>query len=275
MNSDLKNSKGDNMKSIFDFKKKKEAGDKISMLTCYDFWSAQILNESPIDAILVGDSTAMVMHGHATTLPATINMMALHCNAVVKGAPNKFIVGDLPFLSYRKGLTANMQAIHKIMNTGVHAVKLEGAHGNLKLVEHLVQSGVPIMGHLGLTPQSVFQLGGYKVQGRDEKAKATILQQAIDLQNAGCFALVLECVPSDLAREITINLEIATIGIGAGVATDGQILVLHDMLGLNKSFKAKFVRNFLSGESLIAKAISEYHESVTKLNFPNKSESFE
>jgi 3-methyl-2-oxobutanoate hydroxymethyltransferase len=263
------------MKSIFDFKKKKETGEKISMLTCYDFWSAQILNESPIDAILVGDSTAMVMHGHSTTLPATVNLMSLHCNAVVKGAPNKFIVGDLPFLSYRKGLTANMHAVHNIMNTGVHAVKLEGAHGNLKLVEHLVQSGVPVMGHLGLTPQSVYQLGGYKVQGRDEGTRKSILKQALDLQNAGCFSLVLECVPSKFAKEITEKLEIATIGIGAGKATDGQILVLHDMLGLNKSFKAKFVRNFLNGEALISKALNDYHACVTNQSFPNQSESFE
>jgi 3-methyl-2-oxobutanoate hydroxymethyltransferase len=263
------------MKSIFDFKKKKETQQKISMLTCYDFWSAQILNESSIDAILVGDSTAMVMHGHATTLPASVKLMAIHCSAVVKGAPQKFIVGDLPFLSYRKGLTANVQAVHTLMNTGVHAVKLEGATGNLKLIEHLVQSGVPVMGHLGLTPQSVYQLGGYKVQGRDSKAKDLILQQAIDLQNAGCFSLVLECVPHDLGKIITEKLEIATIGIGAGADTDGQILVLHDMLGLNKSFKAKFVRQFLKGESLIASAIEDYHQSVSKSEFPSATESFE
>lgn len=263
------------MKTIFDFKKKKETKVKISMLTCYDYWSAKILNKSSIDALLVGDSVAMVMHGHATTLPATTALMALHCEAVVKGAPNKFIVGDLPFLSYRSSLSENIKAVHKIMKTGVHAVKLEGATGNLKLIEHLVQSGVPVQGHLGLTPQSVFQLGGFKVQGRSEQAQQEILNQALALQDAGCFSVVLECVPQKLAQKITEQLEIPTIGIGAGNSTDGQILVLQDMLGVNPEFKPKFVRHFCEGEALLLKGIEEYHSEVVQKTFPSKSESFE
>ncbi len=263
------------MKTIFDFKKKKESKQKISMLTCYDHWSAKILNKSSIDAILVGDSVAMVMYGHQTTLPATVEMMAYHCEAVCKGAPDKFIVGDLPFLSYRSSLEENIKAVHRIMQTGVHAVKLEGAHGNLDFISHLVQSGVPVMGHLGLTPQSVFQLGGFKVQGKSSEAQTEILNQALALEKAGCFSIVLECVPSNLATLITNKLAIPTIGIGAGASTDGQILVLQDMLGLNSDFKPKFVRHFINGEKILLEGIEFFHNETINQTFPSNKESFE
>ncbi|MCB0361967.1 MAG: 3-methyl-2-oxobutanoate hydroxymethyltransferase [Bdellovibrionales bacterium] len=248
---------------------------KISMTTCYDYWSAKIVNTSPINCILVGDSAAMVMHGNNTTLAASTEMMATHCTSVVRGAPNKFIVGDLPFLSYRKSLGENMIAVEKLMKTGVHAVKLEGAAGNLELVQHIVESGVPVMGHLGLTPQSIHQLGGYKVQGRHHDSAERMTEQALALEKCGCFAIVLECVPSQLAESITTKLSVPTIGIGAGPHTDGQVLVFQDLLGLNLGFRPKFLRQFLNGSELIQSALQKFDQSVKNSHFPDKSESYE
>jgi len=262
------------MKTILDFQTKKEHGEKISMVTCYDFSFAQILAKSSIDCLLVGDSLAMTMHGHKTTLNASTAMMALHTAAVARGAGEKFIVADMPFLANRKGLTASMNAVEKIMKTGAHAIKIEGALGNLDLIKHIVESGVPVMGHLGLTPQSVHQLGGFKVQGRDEKAQQIITEHAENLQSAGCFALVLECVPSHLAKAITLKLEIPTIGIGAGADTDGQVLVLQDLLGMNQNFKPKFVRTFLNGFEQIQSALDDFHQQVQTKNFPSDKESY-
>jgi 3-methyl-2-oxobutanoate hydroxymethyltransferase len=260
--------------SILDFQEKKKQRQKISMMTCYDYSFAHILNETEVDCLLVGDSSANTMHGFATTLNATVDMLVLHSAAVVRGAPKKFVVTDLPFCSYRKGLTANMNAVEKIMQTGAQAVKLEGADGNLKLVKHIVNSGVPVMGHLGLTPQSVHQLGGFKVQGRDDKAKAKIKEQALQLQEAGCFAIVLECVPSVLAADITAALEIPTIGIGAGPDTDGQVLVLQDMLGMNKNFKPKFLKTYFNGFDQFKEVFNNYHREVTEQKFPTAKESY-
>lgn len=260
--------------TISDFLDKKKQGKKISMITCYDYSFAHILSQSDIDSILVGDSLAMVMHGHKTTLNATANMMALHTAAVARGAGNKLIVGDLPFLSYRKGLTANMNAIGKIMMSGAHAVKLEGALGNLNLIAHIVQSGIPVMGHLGLTPQSIHQLGGFKVQGREAKAKVALREQAKQLQEAGCFSLVLECVPADIAEQVSAELEIPVIGIGAGSNVDGQVLVLQDMLGMNEKFSPKFLKKYLNGHDLILKSFNQYHEEVVGQKFPTAKESY-
>lgn len=262
------------MSSIHFFKQKKSSGEKISMVTCYDHWSAKLINSTPIDCILVGDSLAMVMHGHPSTLPATVDLMALHTQAVVRGAPQKFIVGDLPFLSYRKDLASNMDAIAKLMTAGAHAVKLEGARGNLDFVRHVVESGVPVMGHLGLTPQSIHQIGGFQVQGRSNNQFQQILDDAVALEKAGCFALVLECVPVALAKEITATLNIPTIGIGAGLGTDGQVLVLQDMLGMNPDFKPKFLRTYLNGGDLIREALTRYHAEVVGQTFPSEKESY-
>lgn len=259
---------------ISDFASRKKAGKKISMVTCYDHWSAQIINNSEVDTILVGDSLAMVMHGYPTTLNASVNLMALHTQAVAKGAPNKFIVGDMPFLSYRKDLSSNMLAVEKIMKAGAHAIKLEGAKGNLGFVRHVVESGVPVMGHLGLTPQSIHQLGGFKVQGKTPQEYEEIIEQAEQLQNAGCFSVVLECVPTDLAKEITEKLEIPTIGIGASAHTDGQVLVLQDMLGMNNQFSPKFLKKYLKGYDLILGALNDYHEDVLAEKFPTEKESY-
>lgn len=259
---------------IHDFALKKQKGQKISMLTCYDYSFARIMADSEVDCLLVGDSLAMVMHGHATTLNATVNLMALHTAAVARGAANKFIVGDLPFLSFRKGLNSNMNAIGKIMQAGANAVKLEGAKGNLDLVRHVVDSGVPVMGHLGLTPQSVNQLGGFKVQGKAPTEHEEILNDARALEKAGCFSLVLECVPAALATEVSKALKIPAIGIGAGVGCDGQVLVLQDMLGMNKDFHPKFLRTYFNGVETLKSAFNDYHRDVVTERFPSKEESY-
>lgn len=261
--------------NILQIQQMKEQKRKISMVTCYDFWSAQLINETSIDLILVGDSAANVMHGHSSTLFIDTDTMALHVAAVSKGSPSKFIIGDLPFLSYRKDLNYNMTQIEKLMKAGANAVKMEGALGNLLLIEHCAQSGIPIMGHLGLTPQSIHQLGGLRVQGRQEKEALAIAEQAKSLEQAGCFGLVLECLPSPLAAEITSQLRIPTIGIGAGPDTDGQVLVLHDLLGLNGSFRPKFLRQFLNGGELIKDAIEDYHQAVLNKTYPSVEESYE
>ena len=247
---------------------------KISMLTCYDYTSAIIINQSNVDMILVGDSAAMVMHGHNTTLPIDIDTMAGHVSAVTKGAPDKFIVGDLPFMSYRKSLTENMNAVEKLMKAGAHAVKLEGLNGNKNLIRHIVGSGVPVMGHMGLTPQSVNSLGGHRVQGKADEAKTKIIADAKTLQEVGCFSMVLECVPSSLSKQITDSLDIITIGIGAGNNTDGQVLVLQDMLGMSSDFKPKFVRQYLDAEQLFLQAFNAYDAEVKSSEFPNQKESY-
>lgn len=264
------------MKSILDFHDKKIKKQKISMITCYDYTFASILAESNIDCLLVGDSLANTMHGFPTTLNATVNMMALHIAAVARGAgQKKFIVGDFPFMANRKGLTASMTNAEKLMRAGANAVKLEGGDEfTYKLVSHLVGSGVPVMGHLGLTPQSVHQLGGFKVQGRDEKAQAKIKEQALRLQQAGAFCVVLECVPSKLAAEITKSLDIPTIGIGAGPDTDGQVLVLQDMLGMNQGFKPKFLKTYFNGFDTIKDVFNQYHDEVVNVDFPTEKESY-
>lgn len=259
---------------IHDFIGKKQKGEKISMVTCYDYSFACILAHSEIDCLLVGDSLAMVMHGFPTTLNATVDLMALHTAAVARGAANKFIIGDLPFLSFRKDLSGNMKAIGKIMRAGAQAVKLEGAKGNLDLIKHTVESGVPVMGHLGLTPQSVHQMGGFKVQGKEKKEQDRILEEALQLENAGCFSLVLECVPAALAQEISQVLKIPTIGIGAGKGTDGQVLVLQDLLGMTKEFRPKFLRTYLSGFENIQSALNQYHRDVVTEQFPSAQESY-
>jgi 3-methyl-2-oxobutanoate hydroxymethyltransferase len=260
--------------TIPEFVAKKAKGEKISMVTCYDSTFAKIIEQTSIDSVLVGDSANMTMHGKSTTLDISVGLMAAHIKAVASGIRKKVLIGDMPFMSYRKGLTANMTAVETLMKSGAHALKLEGAEGNLKLVHHVVQSGVPVMGHLGLTPQSVYTLGGFKVQGREKKAQDKILEDALALQDAGCFSIVLECVPSLLAKKITESLEVPVIGIGAGPDVDGQVLVLHDMLGLSEGFKPTFLRHYLNGAELVKNAINHYHQDVIEQKFPTQKESY-
>lgn len=260
--------------NVQDFQKMKDERRKISMITCYDYSSARAVADSNIDCILVGDSLAMTMHGYPTTLSATTTMMALHTAAVAKGAPAKFIIGDLPFLSYRKGLKDAMDAVHELMSAGAHAVKLEGVRGHADIVRHIVDSGVPVMGHLGLTPQSVHGLGGMKVQARTNAAVKILTSQARELEDAGCFALVLECVPPQGARTVTDLLRIPTIGIGAGPHVSGQVLVYQDMLGLNPGFKPKFLRVYANTFDAIRTALNAYDNDVKSGAFPSASESY-
>lgn len=262
------------MKTIQDFQIMKNEKKKISLVTCYDYWSARIIDESDIDAVLVGDSAAMVMHGFETTVNAELEMMCYHIEAVKRGLKNKFLIGDLPFLAHRKNLNYLMESVDRFMKAGAQAVKIEGADGNLEMIEHLVKSGVPVMGHLGLTPQSVHQLGGFKLQGKDELAAKKIFQDSQLLQQAGCFSIVLEMIPAEAAKKITDELEIPTIGIGAGTFTSGQVLVLHDLLGLNKNFNPKFVRKYLNGYDLIKTALNNFNKDIKEEKFPGINESY-
>jgi 3-methyl-2-oxobutanoate hydroxymethyltransferase len=216
----------------------------------------------------------MVVYGHETTLPADMDTMAAHTAAVKRGAPEKFLVGDMPFLSYRRSLESAVDNAGKLMRAGAQAVKLEGAEGNIELIRHLVESGVPVMGHLGLTPQSVHQLGGFRVQARDDAAAERLVEHAHELEHAGCFALVLEAVPASVAGAATEALEIPTIGIGAGSKVDGQVLVLQDLLGVNTAFRPKFVRTWMDGSTLIRDALQSYHRDVVERTFPNGEESY-
>jgi 3-methyl-2-oxobutanoate hydroxymethyltransferase len=257
-----------------DFLRAKCQGQKLSMVTCYDYAFARLLSKSGIDGILVGDSVAMVMHGHPSTLSASIEMMRLHTAAVANGALDKFVVADMPFLSYRKGVAAALDAASILMTAGAHAVKLEGLDGHEDVLLHMVQSGIPVMGHLGLQPQSVNAYGGFQVQGRSEQSAQDITRKARLLEELGAFAMVLECVPAHLASEITGALRVPTIGIGAGSGCDGQILVLQDLLGINIDFQPKFVRPFLDGAGTVLGALTRFDEEVKAGTFPSREESY-
>ena len=262
------------MKTPADLRAARADGTPISMVTCYDFWSAQIINSSRIDAVLVGDSAAMVMHGHDTTIPADLDMMCFHTAAVRRGAPDKLVVADMPFFAHRHGRDHTMTAVERLVRAGGQAVKMEGADGTVATARHIVDSGVDVMGHLGLTPQSVHKLGGYKVQGRGSDAARKLADDALRLENAGCFALVLELVPAELARSITDSLSIPTIGIGAGPHTSGQVLVLQDLLGMQPDFRPKFLRTYLDGFDLLCSALDHYDRDVKAGVFPGDEESY-
>ena len=261
--------------NVHDFGAAKRDGRKLTFTTCYDWWSARILNESSVDGILVGDSAAMVMHGHPTTLPATPEMMSLHIAAVARGAPDKFLIGDMPFPSHRKGIPAAMDVVDAFLTAGAHAVKLEGIEGHDEIVRHIVVSGVPVMGHVGLTPQSVNALGGYRVQGRGEDAAERLVEESRRLEQAGCFSLVVEGVASETAAEITRAVSIPTIGIGAGPDVDGQVLVLHDLAGLQREVKPKFVRAFADGYGVLLNAVEDFDRAVRDGSFPSEDETYE
>lgn len=259
---------------IHDFKKK-EQHTKLCMLTCYDYPSAKTIAESKINCVLVGDSVAMVVHGHSSTIMATMEMMVLHTSAVARGLDQQFLISDLPFLSHRVSHADTVTNVRRLLQAGSHAVKIEGADTNTcGTIARLVASGIPVMGHIGLTPQFVHQLGGYRVQGTQQAQAELLLQQAKDLEAAGCFALVIECVPSHLAQEITRALAIPTIGIGAGPETDGQILVWHDVLGLQTEFKPRFVKQFISGKTILINAINDYVDAIQHNRFPTPDHAF-
>lgn len=262
------------MKTVHDFARCKAEQRRISIVTAYDAWSARLVARSRVDAILVGDSVAMVVHGYDTTIPATVGMMAMHTRAVARAAGGKFIIGDLPFLSYRRGVAAAISAVSALVRSGAQAVKLEGVDGHEDVIRQIVGSGVPVMGHIGMTPQSVNQMGGFRVQGTSQADASALLRQAHTLEHLGCFSIVLECIPAALAARIRAELTIPTIGIGAGPDTDGQVLVLHDLLGLDQTHTPRFVRRYADGESVVTAALDAYDADVKQARFPVLQESY-
>lgn len=261
--------------TIHTLRQMKERGEKIAMLTAYDATFARLLDESGADVLLVGDSLGMVIQGHDTTLPVTLEEIAYHCRAVARGARRAHVVGDMPFMSYQASYEQGVTNAGRLMKEGAcHAVKLEGGAVHAELVRRLVAAGIPVMGHIGLTPQSYHQLGGFKVQGRDVGGRERLLSDARILEEAGAYSIVLEAIPADIAREITETLSVPTIGIGAGTACDGQVLVSYDALGMDESFKPRFVRRYETLGAKIKDAITHYIEDVRSGAFPSDAESF-
>ncbi len=249
---------------------------KIVALTSYSHWMSTIINQADIDLILVGDSLASVMLGYKDTIPVTMNEMIHHAKAVSQANPDSLIVADMPFMSYQVSQEKALENAGRfIKEAGAEAVKLEGGKQIKDTVHRIVQAGIPVLGHIGLTPQSIHQIGGYRVQGRDPERAKNLVKDALLLEEAGAFAIVLECVPSALAKEITRKLHIPTIGIGAGPYCDGQILVTHDMLGLKTGHIPKFVKQYADLTEQIAKAIEDYKKDVTAGKFPDKEHSYE
>lgn len=264
------------VKNINDFKKLKESNEKIAMLTAYDYSTAQVLDEAEIDAILVGDSLAMVALGHENTYNISIEEMLIFVKAVARGAKNSFIIGDMPFMSYNLSVEQGLENAGKMISAGANAVKLEGCNEHiLSLVKRCTESGIPVLAHLGLTPQLLNTLGGYKIQGKTAEQAEFILECAKKLEDAGAFAVVLELVPSESAEYITNNLSIPTIGIGAGVGCSGQIVVTDDILGKFTDFMPKFVKRFANLHDVIYDGVLQYSKDVKDRIFPSKKESFE
>jgi 3-methyl-2-oxobutanoate hydroxymethyltransferase len=245
------------------------AGERIAMLTCYDATFAHVLDESGIDVLLVGDSLGMVLQGHPTTLPVSIEEMAYHTASVARGNRTAWLIADMPFGSYQDSIDTAIQNAVRLMQAGANMVKLEGGGWTAPIVKSLVDRGIPVCAHLGFTPQSVHALGGYRVQGRDEDAAHQLQKHAEELATAGAAMLVIEMIPSALARELTQKLPIPVIGIGAGVGCSGQVLVLHDMLGLSLGKTPRFVRNFLADNAGIESAVRQYVEDVKAGRFPD------
>jgi len=261
--------------TIHTLKRLKQIGQKICMVTAYDAAFARIFDEAGADVILVGDSLGMVVQGHASTLPVTMEQMIYHCAAVTRGAKRAHVVGDLPFMSYQPSIQeAVKNAGRLVAEGGAESVKLEGGEEFAETVEHIVRASIPVMGHLGLTPQSVHKMGGYVVQGRDEQTAQRILRDAIALEQAGCYSLVLEGVPLELAQAITSKLSIPTIGIGAGLHCDGQVLVCYDLLGMNPDFKPKFVKQYANLYEAVQQAAKTFFSEVRIEAFPDEAHSF-
>lgn len=253
----------------------KDNGEKIAVLTGYDYSMAKVLDDAGIDIILVGDSAANVMAGYETTVPITLEEMMMHASAVVRAAKRALVIVDLPFGTYQGDSSDALKAAVRVMKeTGAHGLKVEGGVEIQETVRRIVNAGIPVMGHLGLTPQSIYKFGTYTVRAKDEAEANKLKTDAAYLEEAGCFAVVLEKIPSTLATEVTASLHIPTIGIGAGSGCDGQVLVVHDMLGLNKGFKPKFLRQYLNLYQEINEAVGQYIRDVKASNFPNENEQY-
>lgn len=253
----------------------KAAGEKIAMLTAYDYSFAKIFDQAGIDVILVGDSASNVMAGHETTLPITLEHMIYHASSVIRGVNRSLVVVDLPFGSYQSNSEIALASAVRIMKeTGAHAVKLEGGEEEVECVKRIVSAGIPVMGHLGLTPQSIYKFGTYNVRAKEEAEANKLKRDAKLLEEAGCFGIVLEKIPATLAKEVTDSLTIPTIGIGAGRHCSGQVLVMHDMLGINTEFKPRFLRQYLNLFEQVTGAIQHYVKDVKDKDFPNEAESY-
>jgi 3-methyl-2-oxobutanoate hydroxymethyltransferase len=262
--------------TTFRIRKMKAKGKKIVMLTSYDAPTARILSDVGVDMILVGDSVGNSLLGYESTVPVTLDDIIHHCSAVARAKPKSLIIGDMPFMSYKVSTEQALANCGRMLQEGgAEAVKLEGAGRVVDIVKDVVDSGIPVMGHIGLTPQSIFQFGGYRIQGRTQSAADVLVDQARALEDAGIFSLVIELVPSETARQITQAVDIPTIGIGAGPHCDGQVLVLWDMLGLFKDFKPKFVKKYADIQLVISKAVSKYIAEVRDGVFPSEEHSFE
>lgn len=253
----------------------KVKGEKIAMLTAYDFSMARILDEAGIDILLVGDSASNVMAGHETTLPITLDQMIYHAQSVVRAVKRAMVVVDLPFGSYQANSEVALSSAIRIMKeSGAHAVKLEGGSEVEESIRRILMAGIPVMGHLGLTPQSIYKFGTYTVRAKEEAEAEKLVQDAKMLDQLGCFACVLEKIPAKLAEKVTNNIEIPTIGIGAGAKVDGQVLVIHDMLGITKEFKPRFLRRYLDLFDQINSATKAYINDVKNGEFPNEQEQY-
>lgn len=261
--------------SILELHQKKAQGRPITMLTAYDYPGAMLVDEAGIDIILVGDSLAMTVLGHPNTVAVTMDEMLHHCKAVARGAKRAFLIGDMPFLSYQvERNEAVRNAGRFIKEAGMDAIKLEGGSAVVETTRAIVEAGIPVMGHIGLTPQTATQLGGFKVQGKSAAAAKKLLEDALALEEAGCFALVLEAVPAAVAKTVTEKLSIPTIGIGAGVHCDGQVLVFHDLLGLFDRFTPKFVKKYAELRPVMLEALQAYRQEVESGLFPTPAHSF-
>jgi|SRR3990172_2416600 len=257
--------------TINDFKTRKQSKTPISVITCYDHAFALIIEQTGIDVVLVGDSLGNVIAGYSSTIPVTIDQMIYHTEIVRRGAPSKFLIIDMPFMSYHVSIEDSLRNAGKMMKeTGANAVKLEGGEDFKHVVGALVKASIPVMGHIGLTPQSVHKLGGYTVQGREDDKRKKIIQDAKILEDAGAFSIVLEKVPESVAQEITESLSIPTIGIGAGRYCDGQVLVLHDLLGIDESFAPKFLKKYANIFEISKNALQEYDREVKDKKFPEE-----
>jgi len=253
----------------------KENSEKISMITAYDFSFAKLFDKAGIDVILVGDSASNVMAGHETTLPITLDQMIYHAQGVVRGIERCLVVVDMPFGSYQGNSKEALNSAIRIMKeTGGHSVKLEGGEEVVESIKRIISTGIPVMGHLGLTPQSIYKFGTYTVRAKEEAEAQKLKRDALLLQEAGCFSIVLEKIPAQLAKEVTDSLHIPTIGIGAGQHCDGQVLVMHDMLGINTEFKPRFLRQYLNLSEQIDQAIKQYVTDIKSCSFPNEKEQY-
>jgi len=262
--------------TITDIQKKKREGKKATMLTAYDYPMARIIDNAGIDMILVGDSLGMVILGYDSTVPVTMDEMIHHSKAARRGTRYAFLIGDMPFMSYQVSKEEAIRNAGRFMKeAGCDAVKLEGGDEVLEVTKAILDAGIPVLGHLGLTPQTISKLGGFRIQGKDASAAKKIMDQALALEKAGCFAIVLECVPDEVAKLITEKLSIPTIGIGAGPYCDGQVLVTNDMVGLFDRFVPKFVKQYVKLASLIGDGVRKYMDEVQTGKFPDKAHSFE